>query len=126
MAPNRQIATTRYGVQDTRTSLGTWSVSHGVNHGSRNSQATQAPINGNASRGNGGAGSVSSCLPFSLFPCLPVSVSPCPLERGRNSSAVNAGLNVSELNADSSVETAIVSANWRKNCPVMPLMNAHG
>ena len=24
------------------------------------------------------------------------------------------------------VETAIVRANWRKNCPVMPLMNAHG
>ena len=24
------------------------------------------------------------------------------------------------------VETAIVSANCRKNCPVMPLMNAHG
>jgi hypothetical protein len=29
------------------------------------------------------------------------------------------------LNAEITVETAIVRANWRKNCPVMPLMNAN-
>ena len=35
--------------------------------------------------------------------------------------AVSAGLSVSELNAEMIVETAIVTANCRKNCPVMPL-----
>ncbi len=40
--------------------------------------------------------------------------------------AARAGLKVSELNAEITVETAMVRANWRKNCPVMPLMNAHG
>ena len=35
-----------------------------------------------------------------------------------------AGLSVSELNAEMTVETAIVRANCRKNCPVMPAMNA--
>ena len=40
--------------------------------------------------------------------------------------AVSAGLSVSELNAEITVETEIVRANCRKNCPVMPLMNAHG
>ncbi len=28
--------------------------------------------------------------------------------------------------AENTVETAIVTANWRKNCPVIPPMNAHG
>ena len=40
--------------------------------------------------------------------------------------AASAGLSVSELIAEKTVETAIVTANWRKNWPVMPLMNAHG
>ena len=40
--------------------------------------------------------------------------------------AARAGLNVSELKAEMIVETAMVRANWRKNCPVMPLMKAHG
>ena len=44
----------------------------------------------------------------------------------RSRMAASAGLSVSELNAEMTVETAIVTANWRKNCPVMPLMNAHG
>ena len=41
-------------------------------------------------------------------------------------SAASAGLSVSELNAEITVETAIVRANCRKNCPMMPLMNAQG
>ena len=45
---------------------------------------------------------------------------------GRSSKALSAGLRVSELNADSSVEMAMVTANWRKNWPRMPLMNRHG
>ena len=40
--------------------------------------------------------------------------------------AASAGLSVSELNAEITVETAIVRANWRKNWPVMPLMKAQG
>ena len=40
--------------------------------------------------------------------------------------AARAGLKVSELNAEITVETAMVRANWRKNMPVMPLMKAHG
>ena len=48
------------------------------------------------------------------------------LSCGRSRSAASAGLSVSELNAEMTVETAIVSANCRKNWPVMPLMNAHG
>src|SRR6516162_9056789 len=46
--------------------------------------------------------------------------------RGLSKIAASAGLSVSELNAEITVETAMVTANWRKNCPVMPLMNAHG
>ncbi|OAD18807.1 hypothetical protein THIOM_005586 [Candidatus Thiomargarita nelsonii] len=38
----------------------------------------------------------------------------------------SAGLRVSELKAEMIVATAIVSANWRKNCPVIPPMNAVG
>ena len=38
----------------------------------------------------------------------------------------NAGLSVKELNADMTVEMAIVIANCRKNCPTMPEMNAQG
>ena len=30
------------------------------------------------------------------------------------------------MNAEITVETAIVRANWRKNWPVMPVMNAQG
>jgi hypothetical protein len=37
-----------------------------------------------------------------------------------------AGLSVKELKAEMTVETAMVNANWRKNCPVMPVINAHG
>ena len=40
--------------------------------------------------------------------------------------AASAGLSVSELNAEKTVETAIVKANCRKNCPVMPVMKAQG
>jgi hypothetical protein len=40
--------------------------------------------------------------------------------------APSAGESVSELSAEIAVETAMVSANWRKNCPVIPLMNAVG
>ena len=40
--------------------------------------------------------------------------------------AASAGLRVSELIAEKIVETAIVTANWRKNWPVIPLINAHG
>ena len=40
--------------------------------------------------------------------------------------AARAGLSVSELKAEMTVETAIVTANCRKNWPVMPLMNAQG
>ena len=36
------------------------------------------------------------------------------------------GLSVSELKAEITVETAMVTANWRKNWPVMPLMKAQG
>ena len=43
-----------------------------------------------------------------------------PSARGLSSSAARAGLSVSELNAEITVETAIVRANWRKNWPVMP------
>src|SRR5207249_1725955 len=68
-------------------------------------QPTTPPANGNANCGSGGA---------------------IPLFRGRNNKAVNAGLNVNELNAEITVETAMVNANWRKNCPVMPAMKAHG
>src|SRR5438034_5304693 len=46
--------------------------------------------------------------------------------RGGNRSAANAGLKVNELKAEITVETAIVKANCRKNCPVMPLMKAQG
>ena len=43
-----------------------------------------------------------------------------------SNSAARAGLSVSELNAEITVETAIVRANCRKNCPMMPVMNAQG
>src|SRR5207253_8892256 len=46
--------------------------------------------------------------------------------RDGNRIAASAGLSVSELKAQISVDTAMVSANWRKNCPVIPEMNAHG
>ena len=45
-------------------------------------------------------------------------VAPCGLSR----IAARAGLSVSELKAEITVETAIVTANWRKNWPVMPPM----
>src|SRR6516164_10140142 len=60
---------------------------------------------GNAQPGNGGA------MPF--FSRFSIK-------------AHKAGLSVNELNAEINVETAMVNANWRKNCPVMPVMNAHG
>src|SRR5487761_1621193 len=76
-----------------------------VSQGLRNAQPSQPAASGNTNRGSGGA---------------------APLSRARSSSAVSAGHNVSELNAEMTVETAIVNANCRKNCPVMPLMKAHG
>src|SRR4029077_6744593 len=45
---------------------------------------------------------------------------------GFRSRAARAGDSVSELSAEIAVETAIVSANCRKNVPVMPLINAVG
>ena len=44
----------------------------------------------------------------------------------RSKSAASAGDRVSELNALIRVETAMVTANWRKNWPVMPPTNAAG
>ena len=40
--------------------------------------------------------------------------------------AASAGLSVSELTAESSVDTAIVRANCLKNWPTMPAMKLHG
>src|SRR5207244_13019122 len=46
--------------------------------------------------------------------------------RGLRSNAARAGESVSELSAEIAVETAMVSANWRKNVPEMPAINAVG
>src|SRR5437660_7483009 len=46
--------------------------------------------------------------------------------RGLRSRAASAGDSVSELSAEIAVETAMVSANWRKNVPVMHAINAVG
>ena len=46
--------------------------------------------------------------------------------RGLRSRAARAGDSVSELSAEIAVETAMVRANWRKNVPVMPAINAVG
>src|SRR5437667_11590892 len=46
--------------------------------------------------------------------------------RGLRSRAARAGDSVSELSAEIAVETAMVSANWRKNVPVIPAINAVG
>ena len=48
------------------------------------------------------------------------------LSRGRSRIAANAGLSVRELIAEKTVETEIVTANCKKNRPVIPLMNAQG
>ena len=40
--------------------------------------------------------------------------------------AASAGLNVKEFKVEMTVEEAIVNANCRKNCPVIPEMNAQG
>ena len=48
------------------------------------------------------------------------------LRLGFSSIAARAGLRVSELNAEMIVEIAIVRANWRKNWPTIPVMNAQG
>jgi hypothetical protein len=45
---------------------------------------------------------------------------------GRKRSAASAGLKVSELKAEIRVDVAIVSANWRKNWPMMPEIKAQG
>ena len=45
---------------------------------------------------------------------------------GRRRIAASAGLRVSELMAESTVETAIVRANCRKNCPTIPVMKPQG
>ncbi len=65
----------------------------------------QAPRNAYACRGN-------------------ARIPPCPF--GRSSIAARAGLRVSELNVEIKVEVAMVSANWRKNWPTIPLMKAQG
>ncbi len=49
-----------------------------------------------------------------------------PLRLGFKSIAARAGLSVSEFTVEITVDEAIVSANCRKNCPVIPVMNAHG
>ena len=49
-----------------------------------------------------------------------------PLRFGLSSIAARAGLRVSELKVEMTVDDAIVRANCRKNCPVMPEMNAQG
>ena len=54
------------------------------------------------------------------------SGSKCPFSRRFSNRAARAGLSVSELNAEITVETAMVRANWRKNWPMMPVMKAHG
>src|SRR5438874_9464709 len=46
--------------------------------------------------------------------------------RGLRSSAARAGESVSEFSAEIAVETAMVSANWRKNVTVMHAINAVG
>src|SRR3954471_18382186 len=46
--------------------------------------------------------------------------------RGRSKIAASAGLSVSELIAEKIVDTEIVTANCRKNWPVMPPTNAQG
>src|SRR5690606_11795991 len=74
-------------------------------NGVKYSHPSQPPATTNASHGSGAARFLS---------------------RGRNSSAVSAGLSVNELNVEITIDTAIVSANCRKNCPMMPVMNAHG
>ncbi len=45
---------------------------------------------------------------------------------GLSKMAARAGLNVSELMVEKIVEVAIVTANCLKNCPVIPVMKAHG
>ena len=45
---------------------------------------------------------------------------------GLSSSAHSAGLRVSETKQEITVEAAIVTANWRKNWPEMPVMKAEG
>jgi len=57
---------------------------------------------------------------------MPGSGGAAPLARSRSKSAVKAGLSVSELKAEMTVDTAMVKANWRKNWPVMPLMKRAG
>jgi Asp-tRNA(Asn)/Glu-tRNA(Gln) amidotransferase A subunit family amidase len=45
---------------------------------------------------------------------------------GFKSTAQSAGLSVSELTAEKNVETAMVTANCLKNCPVIPVIKMHG
>ena len=52
--------------------------------------------------------------------------SPAPRTSLLKISTARDGVMVMALMAEMTVETAIVTANWRKNWPVMPLMNAHG
>src|SRR5260370_19129695 len=46
--------------------------------------------------------------------------------RGLRRRAASAGDSVSEFRAEIAVETAIVSANWRKNVPAIPLLKGVG
>ena len=45
---------------------------------------------------------------------------------GLNKSAQSAGLKVSETMSEMTVEVAMVTANWRKNWPRMPVKNTDG
>src|SRR5205823_10148785 len=81
------------------------SVSRFITRGASSSQPNQPPITGKMKVGSGGAVS---------------------LLRDRNSRAVNAGLKVSELNAEMIVLAEMVTANWRKKWPVIPEMKAQG
>ena len=58
--------------------------------------------------------------------CSSRSIGSGAAPRGRSRIAARAGESVRELIADSSVDTAMVRANCRKNCPTMPAMKLHG
>ena len=49
-----------------------------------------------------------------------------PCLRPAKMAAARAGVIVMALIAEMIIDTAIVSANWRKNCPVMPPRKALG
>ena len=65
-----------------------------------------------------GRSSTTAALPCPS-PCLPGL-------RSAKIRTARAGVSVMALKAEIIIETAIVRANWRKNWPVMPPMNAQG